>query len=216
MHPRKVAIIDDHPVVREGLSMRISLEPDLVVCGEADDVESGLELIRSTAPQLAIVDISLKTGNGLDLIKRAHEENEFVLFLVWSMHDEEAYADRALRAGARGYINKQAATDQIVHAIRDVLNDKISLSEKMSSTLLHRIVTGQTGLQNRPEDALSNRELQVYEQIGLGHTTQEIADALGLSCSTIETYRARIKQKMDCHSMAELTRNAAQWVIEQT
>ncbi len=214
-HPRKIAIIDDHPAVRDGLATRISLEDDLIVCGEAEDVADGLELIRSTCPQVAVVDISLKSGNGLDLIRQARGENEFVRFLVWSMYDEELYADRALRAGAMGYINKQAATDKIVTAIRDVLDGKVYLSSEMSSTLLHRLVLGQAGLQNCPEDALSDRELQVYEQIGLGRTTVEIAETLKLSSSTIETYRARIKQKLDCHSMADLARRASQWVLER-
>ncbi|MCG6156523.1 response regulator transcription factor [Rubinisphaera margarita] len=214
-HPQKIAIIDDHPAVRDGLATRISLEDDLTVCGEAEDVADGLELIRRTGPQVAVVDISLKSGNGLDLIRQARAENEFVRFLVWSMYDEDLYADRALRAGAMGYINKQAATDSIVTAIRSVLDNKIYLSSEMSSTLLHRLVMGQSGLQNQPEDALSDRELQVYEQIGLGRTTVEIAEALTLSSSTIETYRARIKQKLDCHSMADLARRASQWVLER-
>jgi len=214
-HPSKVAIIDDHPAVRDGLATRISLEDDLIVCGEAEDVTDGLDLIRQTCPQVAVVDISLKSGNGLDLIRLARAENEFVRFLVWSMYDEELYADRALRAGALGYINKQAATEKIVTAIREVLNDKVYLSSEMSSTLLHRMVLGQSGLQNQPEDSLSDRELQVYEQIGLGRTTIEIAETLKLSSSTIETYRARIKQKLDCHSMADLARRASQWVLER-
>ncbi len=216
IHKNKIAIIDDHPAVRDGLATRISLEKDLEVCGEAEDIADGLELILRTQPHLAIVDISLKTGNGLDLIEKAKTENEFVRFLVWSMYEEDLYADRALRAGARGYINKQAATGKIIDAIRVVLDDKIYLSTEMASVLLHRIVMGQSGLQSRPEEALSNRELQVYEQIGLGKTTLQIAEVMKLSPSTIETYRARIKQKLDCHSMSELICQASQWVLERT
>lgn len=214
MQKKKVAIIDDHPTVRLGLAMRLSLEPDLIVCGEAENVDDGLQLIRGKIPHIAVVDISLKTGSGLDLIKAAKSENECTKYLVWSMYEESIYADRALRAGAMGYINKQAATDRIVEAIRTVLDGGVYLSSEMSSTLLHRVVVGQAGIRSSPQDVLSDRELYVFEQIGRGKTTHEIADSLQLSPSTVETYRGRVKQKLDLNSIPELTRYATEWVLD--
>ncbi len=215
MHKHKIAIIDDHPAVRYGLNARISCEDDLFVCGEAEDVEEGLALLERVCPHVAIVDVSLKSGNGLDLIKRAKARGDFTRFLVWSMYEEELYADRALRAGAMGYINKQVAIDSIITAIREVLQDHVYLSPSLSNTLLNRLILGRQGTQQSPKECLSDRELQVFEQIGHGKTTQQIAELLKLSPSTIETYRSRIKQKLDCKNMAELARSATQWVLER-
>jgi DNA-binding NarL/FixJ family response regulator len=146
----KIVIIDDHPSTRDGLATRIELETDLQFCGEAADVDSGLAVVQQQLPDLAIVDISLKTGNGIDLIKQIKEKFPAVRMLVWSMYDESLYAERALRAGAMGYINKENVTDTIVEAIRTVLDDKVFLSPNMSSQVLQRLVSGKNRLEQSP------------------------------------------------------------------
>ena len=210
----KIVIIDDHPSTRDGLATRIELETDLQVCGEAADVDSGLAIVQQQRPDLAIVDISLKTGNGIDLIKQIKEKVPSVRILVWSMYDESLYAERALCAGAMGYINKENVTDTIVEAIRTVLDDKVFLSPNMSSHVLQRMVNGKNGLEQSPVETLSDRELETFRLIGLGHNTRDIAEKMGLSPKTIETYRARIKEKISVKGMAELTREATRWVME--
>lgn len=209
-----IVIIDDHPSTRDGLATRIELETDLQVCGEAADVDSGLEVVLQQQPDLAIVDISLKTGNGIDLIKQIKEKASSVRMLVWSMYDESLYAERALRAGAMGYINKENVTDTIVEAIRTVLDDKVFLSPNMSSKVLQRLVSGKNRLDLSPIETLSDRELETFRLIGLGHNTVDIASKMRLSPKTIETYRARIKEKISVKDMAELTREATRWVME--
>ena len=210
----KIAIIDDHPSTREGLAIRIGLESDLEVCGEAADVVDGLDLIRQNLPHLAIVDISLKSGNGIELIKQVKRSHPDVKMLVWSMYDESLYAERALRAGALGYINKENVTDTIVSAIRTVLRGEIYLSPEMSSTMLTRIVSGGREFKQSPVEKLSDRELETFNLIGHGLNTTAIAKKLVLSPRTVETYRARIKEKLGISDLTELTREATRWVIE--
>ncbi|MEZ6153233.1 MAG: response regulator transcription factor [Pirellulaceae bacterium] len=210
----RIVIIDDHPSTRDGLSMRIGIEPDLQVVGEAADVEEGIELIRRLSPHVAIVDISLKTSSGLDLLKRVRAEGLPTKLLVWSMYEDSLYAERALRAGALGYINKEHATGAIVNAIRKVLKGEVYLCEELSAKLLHRMVTGNKTAGQSPAEALSDRELQTFEWIGRGLKTADIAERMQLSPKTIETYRARIKEKLELDDMAALTRQAVQWVIE--
>ncbi len=210
----RIVIVDDHPSTRDGLSMRINIEPDLQVVGEAADVEQGIELIRRLSPHLAIVDISLKTSSGLELIKRVKAEELPTKLLVWSMYDDSLYAERALRAGAMGYINKENATTTIIDAIRKVNSGEVALSEKQSAKLLRRIVTGKAAGNQSPSEALSDRELQTFEWIGRGLKTADIATRMQLSPKTIETYRARIKEKLELDDMASLTRHAVQWVLE--
>lgn len=210
----RIIIIDDHPAIRDGLATRIVLEPDLEVVGEAADVTEGLAQMERTKPDLAVVDISLKTGNGIDVIKRAKERFPEVRILVWSMYDESLYAERALRAGAMGYINKEHASDTIVSAIRSVLKDEVFLSPNMSSKVLQRMINGKRNAHQSPVESLSDRELQTFQFIGLGLNTGDIARKMELSPKTIETYRARIKQKIDVKDMAELTREATRWVME--
>lgn len=212
--PRKIAIIDDHPMIRSGLAGRISIESDLRVCGEADNVPDALQLIERTQPDLAVVDISLAEGNGIDLVKRVHSKGDPVQFLVWSVYPEDLYADRAFRAGAHGYITKDAATDTIIDAIRQVLDGHIYASPKLTRHLLVRNLRGQSGNADSPLDELSDRELEVFTLIGEGRSTQEIAGDLKLSPNTVETYRSRIRQKLDLDSSAQLTRSAMQWVLE--
>jgi DNA-binding NarL/FixJ family response regulator len=192
----------------------ISLEPDMEVCGEADDIGTALKLVNSTAPDVAIVDVSLKSGNGIDLVARLREQDSPVRALVCSMYEESLYADRALRAGAKGYIIKDACTETIVGAIRRIMDGKVYLSSEMSDRMLNRIVMGKNGLQDSPLEVLSDRELETFQLMGHGLSTVQIADRMCLSPKTVETYRARVKEKLGVESMPELSRQAAQWVIE--
>jgi len=211
----RVLIVDDHPAVREALAMRIGRQTDLEVCGEAADMSEALRLVADTQPDVAVVDISLKTGCGIDLIKRIKHRNDTVRMLVWSTHSESLYAERALRAGALGYINKDQATDKIVEAIRRVLEGKVYLSEAMVETLLHRAVGGgRPEVTRSPLDALANRELEVFRLIGQGVKTAEIAERLHLSVKTIETYRDRIREKLDLSDGTELAHYATKWMLE--
>jgi DNA-binding NarL/FixJ family response regulator len=211
----KVLIVDDHPAVREALAIRIGRQGDLEVCGEAADMREALRLIADTRPEVAVVDISLKSGSGIDLIKRIKDRNDHVRLLVWSMHSESLYAERALRAGALGYVNKDQATDRIVEAIRHVLAGKVWLSEAMTERLLQRAVgEGRPETMRSPLDALADRELEVFRLIGEGVKTMEIAERLNLSVKTVETYRDRIRQKLDLSDGTKLAHYATQWVLE--
>jgi DNA-binding NarL/FixJ family response regulator len=210
----RVLIVDDHPAVREALALRIGRQPDLEVCGEAADMTEALRLVVDTQPDVAVVDISLKTGSGIDLIKRIKDRDARVRLLVWSMHSESLYAERALQAGALGYINKDQATDQIVEAIRRVLAGKVWLSEAMAERMLHRAVgTARSEVTRSPLEVLANRELEVFRLIGEGIKTTEIAERLHLSVKTVETYRDRIRQKLDLDDGTKLAHYATQWVL---
>jgi DNA-binding NarL/FixJ family response regulator len=210
-----VLIVDDHPAVREALALRIDRQPDLEVCGEAADMSEALCLIAEAQPDVAVVDISLKTSNGIDLIKRIKDRHENVRVLVWSMHSESLYAERALRAGALGYINKDQATAQIIEAIRRVLAGKVYLSEAITERLLQRAVGGgRDEVTRSPLDVLADRELEVFRLIGEGVKTAEIAERLHLSVKTVETYRDRIRQKLDLSNGTKLAHYATQWRLE--
>ena len=211
----KVMIVDDHPAVREALAIRIGSELDLAVCGEADDLGEALQIAAATNPDVAIIDIALKTSSGIDLIKRLKVHHEKMRIIVWSMYGEQLYAERAVRAGAAGYLTKANSTGQIIDAIRDVLAGNVFLSASMTMKLLKRTV-GQS-----PEDSarsgidlLSDREMEVFRLIGQGVKPQEIALQLHLSVNTIETYRDRIRAKLNLSDALELTRCALQWVLE--
>jgi DNA-binding NarL/FixJ family response regulator len=211
----RVLIVDDHPAVREALALRIGRQPDLEVCGEAADMSEALRLVADTQPDVAVVDISLKTGNGIDLIKRIKDRNDHIRILVWSMHSESLYAERALRAGALGYINKDQATVKIVEAVRRVLEGKVWLSEAMAERMLQRAVgAGRQEPLRSPLDALADRELEVFCLIGQGVKTAEIAERLHLSVKTVETYRDRIRQKLDLSDGTKLAHYATLWVRE--
>jgi DNA-binding NarL/FixJ family response regulator len=211
----KILIVDDHPAVREALALRIGRQRDLEVCGEAADINEALRLVAATEPDVAVVDISLKTGSGLDLIKRIKDGDDRVVILVWSMHSESLYAERALRAGALGYISKDQATDQIVEAIRRVLQGKVWLSEAMAERLLQRAVgVGGQEITRAPVEVLANRELEVFLLIGQRVKTADIAAQLHLSVKTVETYRDRIRQKLHLSDGTELVHYATQWVLE--
>jgi DNA-binding NarL/FixJ family response regulator len=211
----RILIVDDHPAVREALALRIGRQSDLEVCGEAADLGEALRLVAETEPDVAVIDITLKTANGIDLIKRIRDRNDHVRILVWSMHSEALYAERALRAGALGYVNKDQATDRIVEAIRRVLAGKVYLSEAMADRMLHRAVgRAREEVTPSPLDVLADRELEVFRLIGEGVKTAEIAERLHLSIKTIETYRDRIRQKLDLSDGTKLAHYATQWVLE--
>ncbi len=208
-----IMIVDDHPLVRTGFAQLIADAPDLKVCGEAGDMASALQLLDSITPDLAIIDLSLAGGSGLDLIEHIKARNSEILMLVASMHDESLYAERVLAAGARGYINKQEAQEKIIQAIRRVLKGKVYLSEYMTEKILNNIVSGSEDKQGI--NSLSNRELQVFEMIGQGIAPAKMAKQLNLSVKTIETHQAHIKKKLGVSSAHQLTHRAIRWVLEQ-
>lgn len=209
----RILIVDDHPLVRTGFAQLIGDCPDLEVCCEAADMAEALRLIDSNPPDLAIIDLSLAGGSGLDLIERVKSRNPNILMLVASMHDEALYAERVLAAGARGYINKQEAQESIIRAIRQVLAGKVYLSEAMTERLLSGLVDVRD--EKRDIERLSNRELQVFELIGEGVPVSQIASQLNLSIKTIETHQAHIKKKLGLGSAHELTQRAIRWVMDQ-
>ncbi len=213
--PAKVLIIDHHPIFREGLTIQISRLTDLEVCGEADDGTDALQLVDTTRPDIVIVDSTLTSGNGIDLIKHFKERNPPIRVLVWSMHVDCRHAERALRAGAEGYINKSAAADQVIEAIRYVLAGRIYLSQPMADQLLRRFIGGVQQTQGTPPiERLSDRELETYRLIGEGLSTKEVAHKLATRLRTVETFLARIKKKFDLENRQQLVEAATQWVLE--
>jgi len=212
--PAKVLIVDDHPAVREALAIRIGRSEDLMVCGEATGEAEAIRLTRTRQPDVAIIDLSLKSGDGINLIKRIKSRYPSVRMLVWSMHSEGLFAERALRAGASGYITKEHATDRIVDALREVLRGRIYVSPAMNDKLLQRVAGPAAAPRGRDVDSLSDRELEVLRAIGRGQTTQEIAARLFLSAKTVATYRDRVRRKLGVESGQHLVRFAVQWVLE--
>lgn len=209
---RTVLIVDDHPIVRQGLAQLIDQEQDLEVCGQAEDAHEAMQAIHSLHPDMVIVDISLKDTSGMDLIKDLKVRHPDLPVLTLSMHDEAVYGERALRAGARGYIMKQEATENVVTAIRRVLAGELYVSDGMAAKMVSKIVGGGTRKTGSPVDCLSDRELEVFRLIGEGFSTREMAEKLHLSVKTIETYRAHIKDKLGFEDANELLRSAIQWV----
>lgn len=209
---KKILIVDDHPLMRKGLAMTLNAEPDLNVCGQVADAEEALSALEELKPDLAIVDISLPGMSGLELIKHMHALRPDLRTLVVSRHDEALYAERAIRAGARGYVMKLEASDMIVKAVRRVLNGGIYVSEEINERLLLGLAAGRQELAQSPLEVLSDRELEVFELTGRGLGTREIAERLHLSVKTVESYRARIKDKLNLKTAAELMQHAVQWV----
>ena len=207
-----IAIVDDHPLVREGLAARISAQPDMEVCGEADDIESALELVVTKRPALVIVDIALRDGHGIDLIKRIVAAGVQTRMLVVSAYDESLFAERALRAGALGYINKQELQGKVVEALRTVLRGERYLSTAMAQRLIAQAI-GSKAAQGGTE-ALTDRELQIFQLVGRGKSTREIANELNVSVHTIDSHREHIRAKLDLRSGTELIQRAVQWHIE--
>lgn len=213
--PHQIFVVDDHPVMRRGYAYLIGAEADLDICGEAESAREALDRIPDADPDLAIVDLTLKGMGGLELIKRLQTQHPGILTLVVSMHDETLYADRALRAGARGYIMKSEVESAVVEAIRRILNGGVYVSEELSTKILLQYAGAAPTEEESPLERLSDRELEVFEYMGRGFTTREIADKLALSPKTIDSYRSRIKDKMAIDSNNELTRRAILWVESQ-
>jgi DNA-binding NarL/FixJ family response regulator len=207
-------VVDDHPVVREGLAAQIRTQPDLEICGEAEDVATALAIMGSVHADVAIVDISLKSGSGIDLIKRIKARDAAIRILVWSMYPEQLHAERALRAGALGYVHKGRSTREILDAVRSVMAGKVYLSGELSGRLLQRLVGRRRSPSRSPSETLSDRELEAFGLIGEGLTTVEIAQRMHVSAKTVETYRARIKQKLGVRNLNELMQRAVQSRLE--
>lgn len=209
---KRILIVDDHPVVRQGIKHLLELEPDLNVCAEAESAGEALQALQKQKPDLAIVDISLKGTDGLELTKWIRAQDANLPILVLSMHDENLYAERVLRAGAHGYLMKAEVGDKIVAAVRKVMKGEIYLSDKVGQSILHEVTGRGAPPDESPIRNLSDRELEVFRLIGQGHGTREIASLLHLSIKTIETYRAHIKEKLGLTNATQLVRYAAQWV----
>lgn len=209
----KVFLVDDHPIVRRGLTQVIDPTEDLTVCGEAENAASALRGIAQAGPDIVVVDLALESGDGLELIKSIRSQFGSLPILVLTMHDEPFYAERALKAGAQGFLTKQEASEEVVDAIYRILRGETYVSERVSPDLLKRLLTGADDEEDSFVARLSDRELQVFTLIGEGHSTQEIADELHLSVKTIETYRAHIKRKLELEDSRKLVQYAIRWVI---
>jgi DNA-binding NarL/FixJ family response regulator len=211
----RILLVDDHPIVRQGLALMLAAEQDLEVCGQAKDVPDALGMIAQTAPDLIVADLSLLGLSGLDLIKDLKANHNAVPVLILSMHDETVQAERSLRAGARGFVMKQEATGTIITAIRQVLAGHIYLSDRMSSKLLGKLAGGVANGTASPIERLSDREFQVFTLIGQGIGPRAIAEKLGLSVKTVEAHRENIKAKLGLGSGNELIRYAMQYLMDQ-
>ena len=207
----RVFVVDDHPIVRQGLALMINREPDLVVCGEAEEAQAALIAIEELRPDVLVVDISLPGPDGIDLVKTVRARQASLPVLVLSMHDESIYAERALRAGANGYIMKQEATERVLIAIRRILKGEVYLSDRAASRVVKQYMRGSAAARPSPLSDLSDRELEVFRLIGEGHGTREIADALRLSVKTVETYQTHIKDKLSLRNARELVQHAIEW-----
>jgi DNA-binding NarL/FixJ family response regulator len=207
----KVLLVDDHPLVREGLVNLINQQAYLQVCGEAGSEPEALELIRTAQPHVAIVDLSLESGSGIELIKSIKAMFPAVTVLVLSMHDESLYAERALRAGARGYVMKREAAKKVIQALRCVLAGQLYVSDKIAALMAEKFVGGRPAATASPIEQLSNRELEVFQLLGLGHNTRQIADHLHVGFKTVQAYCARIKEKLKLANATELLREAIRW-----
>jgi len=209
---KKILIVDDHPVLREGLTVAINQQPDLAVCAQAGDAEEAMAAVGASKPDAAIIDISLQGRSGVDLIKDLKNRHPDLPVMALSMHDEDVYAERALRAGALGYVMKKESTENMLKALRKVLDGKFHVSERMSARLL-QLAVKQPGIpSSSPSDLLSDRELEVFELLGHGESTRQIAEALHLSIKTVSCYRENIKTKLNFKGSAELVSHAIHWV----
>jgi DNA-binding NarL/FixJ family response regulator len=210
----RVLIVDDHPLFREGLRQMIERYQDLVVCGEMPDAEQAVNSLAELKPDLVMVDISLGGTNGLDLIKLIKDKDEELPILVVSMHDESLYAERSLRAGAMGYVMKHEPADTVHAAINKVLGGEIYLSEKMSATMLSKLMRGKNEPPVSPVEQLSDRELEVFQMLGEGKGIRQIAGELSLTTRTINSFRRRIKEKLQLKTATEVMLHAIHWVRE--
>jgi DNA-binding NarL/FixJ family response regulator len=211
MNKKRIFIVDDHPLVREWLANLINQEADLVVCGEAEDRAHARQGIAETQPAVAIVDISLKGGSGIELIKDLKSSCPDVAVIVLSMHDEALYAERALHAGARGYIMKRETTKKIIGGIHRVINGELCISDPIHAAIAERFIDGMPIMDQSPVTLLSDRELDVFMLLGQGRETKQIAGELKISTKTVQTYCARIKEKLKLDNISELLREAVRW-----
>jgi len=212
---KTVFLVDDHPIVRQGLTLLINQEADLAVCGEAEEMHSALVAILAVRPDILIVDISLNGPDGLELLRNIRVKAPRLPVLILSMHDESVYAERALRVGANGYIMKQEATEKVLVALRRILSGEIYVSEKIANSMLQHYVHGTNSAPHSSVAELTNRELEVFRLIGEGHGTRQIADELHLSVKTVESYQAHIKEKLSLRSARELVQHAVQWNVSE-
>jgi DNA-binding NarL/FixJ family response regulator len=211
----KIFLVDDHPIVRQGLGLLINREADLVVCGEADGAPGALQGIASLQPDLMVIDISLDGPDGIELLKTIRVKEPILPVLILSMHEESMYAERSLRAGANGYIMKQEATDRVLVAIRRILDGKVYLSERLTNRMLEQFVHGAGSSKSDPLGTLSDRELEVYRLIGAGHGTRKIAGELHVSVKTVESYQAHIKEKLSLRNARELVQHAIESTLTE-
>src|SRR5580700_3703776 len=209
----RVLLIDDHPIVRQGLALLIDREADLSVCGEAEGARSAFHAIATLRPDIVLLDISLSGPDGLDVLKEIRMKTGSLPVLILSMHDESIYAERAMRAGANGYIMKQEATEKVLVAIRRILQGGVYLSDRLTNTMLQQFVHGTWAPKTSPLVTLTDRELEVFRLIGEGHGTRQIADELHLSVKTIESYQAHIKEKLVLRNARELVQHAIEWTV---
>ncbi len=212
---RTVFIVDDHPIVRQGLTLMINQEPDLAVCGEAEEMHAALQAVQINCPDIMIVDISLNGPDGLELLKSIRATHPTLPVLILSMHHESIYAERALRAGANGYIMKQEATERVLVALRRILGGEIYVSDRIGNHLLQHYIRGATPIGESSIAGLSDRELEVFRLIGEGHGTRQIAEELHISVKTVESYQAHIKEKLSLRSARELVQHAIQWAVTE-
>ena len=213
---KRLLIIEDHPMVRERLMELVNRETDMEVCGEADEARTALDLVTALCPDMVIVDLTLKSSSGLELVKTLRAKSITTPILVVSMHEESLYARRALRAGANGYISKNSSSREVIAAAREVLEGKVYLSPTMTAAVLHKLAPGRVqDAATRSVERLSDRELVVLEMIGSGHAPRAIAEAMGVGMATVETYRARIKEKMNLQNAFELQHFAIRWLRER-
>ena len=213
---KNVLVVDDHPLLRQGLALLINQQQDMQVCGEAEEAHAAMQAITQRRPDIMILDISLNGPDGLELLKSIRASDPDLPVLILSMHDEAIYAERALRARANGYIMKQEATEKVLVAVRRILNGELYLSDRMSNKMLQHYIGGAPSMIQSRISSLSDRELEVFRLIGEGRATREIAEELHLSIKTVETYQAHIKEKLALRSGRELIQHAIQWKINET
>jgi DNA-binding NarL/FixJ family response regulator len=212
---KMVFVVDDHPIVRQGLSLLINQETDLTVCGVAEEMHSAMAAIHILRPDIIILDISLNGPDGLELLKNIRLTLPRLPVLILSMHDESIYAERALRAGANGYIMKQEATEKVLVALRRILSGEIYVSDRIANSMLRHYVRGANPSEQSSISNLTDRELEVFRLIGDGHGTRQIAEALHLSVKTVESYQAHIKEKLCLRSARELVQHAVEWNVRE-
>ena len=213
---KRVYIVDDHPLMRKGMVMTLKADVEFDVCGQAESAEDALNEILELKPDAAVIDISLPGMNGIELVKNLLHQLPDLKILIVSRHDEELYAERALRAGAKGYLMKLEAGEVLVSAVRQIMNGGIYLSDKIGNKLLMKLTSGKSSKSDNPLDLLSDRELEVFELTGQGHSTRDIGEKLHISVKTVESHRANIKEKLQIDSANELMRHAVRWVEESS